>query len=216
MQTVETPSMWGPRFGAWCEGGTPPPPHTHTHPHTHFCGRERGAGSGCRVQISNSGVSFQSHGLKTWSHFGCQNMQTVCKYGPNFEQSSFSFGAAFFSPFGYLAKVNRPVHTPRLPKFIENADDGPSYFRTRLCGLLWAHLGSWFWLGDTYRVWQVFLGAHQALDDLCPAAVAKVTGSHVVRRAVLQRVSAGHDLALDGGANKCPQHLHCHSWKHTE
>ena len=179
-----------------------------------LCGRESGAGSGCRVQISNSGVSFQSHGLKTWSRFGCQNTQTLCKYGPNFEQSSFSFGAAFFSPSDIYRESTALCTHRRSRKFIGNADNGPGYFRIQLCGLLWAHLGSWFWLGDTYRVWQVFLGAHQALDDLCPTAVAKVTGSHVVRRAVLQSVSAGHDLALDGGANKCPQHLHCHSWKH--
>lgn len=55
---------------------------------------------------------------------------------------------------------------------------------------------------------------HWALDDLCPAAVAKVTGSHVVSWTVLHSVSAGHNLTLNGGAHECPQHLHCHSWQH--
>lgn len=73
-------------------------------------------------------------------------------------------------------------------------------------------LGSTSEAPSTYRVWQVFLGAHQALDDLCPAAVAQVACRCVMRWTVLQGVSAGHDLALDGGAHQRAQHLHGHPW----
>lgn len=38
-----------------------------------LCGHERRAGSGCWVQISNSGISFQSHGLRH-GPFGCQSL----------------------------------------------------------------------------------------------------------------------------------------------
>lgn len=83
-------------------------------------------------------------------------------------------------------------------------------FKPTLCPTFSAP-GFLAWHGDTYSIWQVLLGVHHALHDLCPAAVAKVTSRHVAGRAVFQSVSAGHNLSLDGSTHKCPQDLHCHS-----
>lgn len=181
-----------------------------------LCGRERGAGSGCGVQISNSGVSFQSQGLHGLKHEAILDVRT-CRQSVNMDSilnnPPFHSAAAFFD-LGYLANVNRLEHTPQFQVKWERWWQSEVIFKPTLWPTL-STPGLLAWHGDTYRVWQVVLGADQALDDLCPAAVAKVTGRHVVSRAVLQSVSAGHNLALDGSAHKCPQHLHCHTWHHT-
>lgn len=96
-----------------------------------LCGHERGAGSGCGVQISNSGVSFQSHGLHGLKHEAILDVRTCrhCGIWTQFQTILLFIRRYFFWP-RIFSKSKPPWAHTAAPKLSENTDDSPSYFQT--------------------------------------------------------------------------------------